>query len=52
MGFYVELLNGHIEIGSERGFNTVTFELPALEGYDFDFQSNDTEFFGDDPELF
>ena len=52
VGFYVELLNGRIEITSNNGFNTVSFELPALTGYDFDFQSNDTEFFSDDPELF
>jgi signal transduction histidine kinase len=52
VGFYVELLNGKIDITSEKGINTVSIAVEALQGYDFDFQSNDTEFFGDDPELF
>jgi signal transduction histidine kinase len=52
VGFYVELLDGKIDIVSKANINTVTIELPGLEGYDFDFQSNDTEFFSNDPELF
>jgi len=52
VSYYIEQLNGSININSSNGMNTFSFEIMEFERNENGFQITDTDFFNEESELF